>query len=138
MKKVLSIASLRAVSSARCLMLMLVLATAWGCGGGKTGDPTAGQDEDQKEISNLVYSLADASRSLDTFRAAYAKDKAPSSSEAVKYKNYMFFIRSDIEVTGTTASFTVGMEKPDVPLVEKPWTAVKEADGWKLADTPLP
>jgi hypothetical protein len=138
MKKVLSIASLRSIFPVRCVAVMLLLVTAWGCGGSRTGDPTAGQGEDQKAISNLVYSLADGARSLDTFRALYAKDKAPSATEAAKYKGYMFFVRSDITVTGDTASFTAGMEKPDSPLVEKPWTAVKEGGEWKLADTPLP
>jgi hypothetical protein len=138
MKKILSIASLRSLLSARCLAVALLLVTAWGCGGGGTGDPTAGQDEDQKAISNLVYSLADASRSLDTFRAMYAKDKAPSSTEAAKYRKYMYFIRSDITVTGNTASFTAGIEGQDSPLAEKAWTAVKEGEEWKLVDTPLP
>ena len=72
-----------------------------------------------------------------TFRALYAKDKAPSSTEVAKYKGYMFYIRSDITITGTTATFTAGMEKArQTDIVEKPWTAVKEADGWKLSDTP--
>jgi hypothetical protein len=86
----------------------------------------------------LVYSLADSSRSLDEFRAHYAKGKAPSSTEARKYAEYSFFPRSDITISGNTASFTAGMEKYDAPLVEKQWTAVKEGDEWKLDETPIP
>ena len=71
----------------------------------------------------------------------YVKDKAPSSTQAEKFKGYMFYVKGDIVVSGNTATFTTGIEKggdAGPVVVEKPWTAVKEADGWKLGETPLP
>ena len=121
---------------------MIVLATAMGCGGSTTIDPYAGLDEDEKAINELVYSLADSANDLEQFRSKFAKDKVPASTEAKKYKEYMFYVRGDISVTGTTGSFTVGVEtqegEAEPVIVEKQWTAVKEADGWKLGDAPLP
>ena len=99
-------------------------------------DPSAGLDEDQKAIQNVIYSLADSTSDLDQFRGMFAADKAPPSSDRAKYKEYVFFVVGDIAVTGSTASFTAGMEtqvgEEEPVVVEKPWTAVKEADGWKL------
>jgi hypothetical protein len=124
------------------LMAMLMMAAAWGCKGGGVIDPSAGLDEDQKAIQELVYGLADSTRDLDQFRGVFAKDKAPPSSARPKYKDYVFFVDDEITVSGNTASFTAGMETQhgeDEPVVTKlTWTAVKEADGWKLQDAPLP
>ena len=82
------------------LMAMLITAAAWGCRGGGVIDPSAGLDEDQKAVRELVYGLADSTRDLDQFRAVFAKDKAPPSSERQKYGEYTFFINDEITVSG--------------------------------------
>ena len=133
---------LPAVVCGESLLAIVVLATVWGCGGRGTIDPSAGLDEDQKAVQSLVYTLADSTRDLEQFRSLYAKDKAPASTDMAKYKGYMFYVRGDITISGTTANFTAGIEQQvgeaEPTIVEKPWTAAKEGEVWKLSDTPLP
>ena len=139
MNKVPSNAGLRFVMNGKVWLAVAVLLTAWGCGGGDTVDPTANLDQEQKEIAELVYNLADSTGSIQRFRELYAKDAAPASTDLAKYKDYMFYMRSDPVITGNTATFTAGMEKGmDPTIIEKEWKAVKEADGWRLSSTPVP
>ena len=142
MKKRSSTTGLPGEFCGKCLLALVILATAWGCKRGGLIDPSAGLDEDQKAVQNLVYALADSASSLDQFRGMFAKDKAPPSTDMAKYKEFMFYVVGDITITGTTANFTTGIEtqvgEAEPVIVEKPWTAVKEADGWKLSDAPLP
>ena len=126
---------------AQSVLAGVMLVSMWGCKGGGSAGPDAGLNADQKAISDLVYKVSDSSGALDRLRALYVKAKAPSSTDAEKYKGYMFFPKGEIVVSGNTATLTVGIEKGGDAgpiVVEKPWTAVKEADGWKLSDTPLP
>lgn len=126
---------------AKSVLAVLLLVSVWGCKGGSATDPQAGLNEDQKAISELVGKVSDTSGALDRFRALYVKGKAPSSTEAEKFKGAIYYIKGDIAVSGNTANFTTAIERSGDAgpvVVEKPWTAVKEADGWKLSDTPVP
>ncbi|MEZ6119326.1 MAG: hypothetical protein R3C28_22545 [Pirellulaceae bacterium] len=115
----------------------LILAVSVGCGGGPI-DVNEGLDEDQLAIANLVGQVADMSRSLQELRELYAKDAQPTAAQQRDISKGFYFIKDQqIEVSGTTASFTVVVTGENDSKTEKPWTAVKEGDAWKLKDTPV-
>lgn len=122
------------------IVLLLVLAVQFGCGGGGQGDATVvDNNPDVQRISQLVGGASDlASQGLTALRGSFTKDAAPNQAKVQQFKESFFAIEGDVAVSGTTATIPVRVNSyasGPGPLVT--WKATKEGDDWKLSDAPL-
>jgi hypothetical protein len=118
----------------------MVLAAQVGCGGGKTGPAaTAELTEDQQQIMSLVGGVSDSATELNRLRESFTKAAAPKEADRKRFSENRFEVSGPINVTGSSASFTVKMGLyTSENSVEKTWKATKEGKKWLLSEAPLP
>ena len=123
---------------------LLVIALAIGCGDGQGSDPLQSASEDERAIDDLVSSLADVSGDINMLRERFTKEGAPSSADGRNYRKFKFMVDlSSVNVTGSTATFTVTAMSEDYSTDAEPttkelqWKAAKEGEAWKLSEAPI-
>ena len=122
------------------LMGLLLIAGQAGCGGGETGPgATAELTEDQQQVLALVSGVSDKATELNRLRESFTKAAAPASGDRKKFADNIFEVSGPINVSGSTASFTVKIRPyTSENSVEKQWKATKEGNKWLLSEAPLP
>lgn len=124
--------------SIACCGMLFALTLSLGCGGTAAQPDTPG-DEDSKKIAELVDRLNDNSGRANQLKQMFAVGAAPGGREAAAYQQYRFDLKGKPNVTGTTATGTVAIEKQaGGEPVEKEWNFVKEGDKWKIKSAPMP
>lgn len=119
----------------RVAVLAMSLVLSVGCSGGAKQMDLGG--EDGMKIAALVEDLNEikhnAKKMVDCFSS---KQAVP---DAKKFNQFAFYIVGKPNVTGSTATCKVLVEKAEgTPIGEQEWTFEKAADGWKIKSAPVP
>lgn len=120
-------------------LMCVFLTSLLGCSGAVG---PADWSEDERLINTMVVNLADYAGTQEKFESRYAEGAAPGN----KVRKQMLTLFSEVKtgtlkVDDTSATFTVVVQVvqgDDEEFLETEWTAVKDGNGWKLKDTPLP
>jgi hypothetical protein len=120
-------------------LMLLGCSFMLGCGGGGGGGAKTESSADEREIRALVGGVSDKATELNRLRESFTAAAAPKQADLKKFSTHMFSIAGPVNVSGTTASFTVTIAPyAEGTAVEKPWKATKEGSKWLLSEAPLP
>ncbi|MFC1757800.1 hypothetical protein ACFL2H_03405 [Planctomycetota bacterium] len=102
----------------------------------------ASYDDEMTPEQTSVYDYIDSLSDVASVQSAFKKEftKAPSASEMKKFKEYKI-VPLSVEVSGSTATANVSIEKygeSNENAPQKTWKFVKDGEGWKIEDAPMP
>jgi hypothetical protein len=117
------------------LVLALLIA---GCSSSGAPAPS-GPGDDGKLIADLIEQMNDDGGRDRQLKTMFAAGSPAGKAEARAFQQYRFDLKGKPNVSGTTATATVVLEKHKGGTpAEKEWAFVKEGDKWKIKDAPLP
>ena len=119
------------------VLIFVFLTSLLGCSGAVG---PADWSEDERLINTLVSSLSDYAGTKEKFESCYSDGTAPGNKDRKRMESLFSEVKPEtLQVDDTSATFTVLVQVfgADEGL-ETEWTAVKDGNGWKLKDTPLP
>ncbi len=119
------------------LIIMLLVCVAAGCKK-KVESYDADMTPEQTSVYDYIDSLSDLASTPASFKKEFTK--APSASVIKKFKEYKI-TPVDVQVSGSSATATIQFVeygKPSDNPPEKTWKFVKDGEGWKMEDTPMP
>lgn len=120
-------------------VVLVAFAAIVGCGSDEPVDLDAEMTEDQINVNTVVSSISDSATDLGRLRENFTKEAAPKSSDLKDYANNYFSVDGDINVTGSTATFSVKVMNYESGAEKTAnWKAVKEGDKWLLSEAPVP
>jgi hypothetical protein len=120
------------------LVLALALGFVTGCGESAPTPPDVGGAEG-KQIADLIDRMNDDNNSIPKLKATFAAGTPLGAKDAKTYPQYQYNLKGKPEMSGTTATATVTVQKAagGTPT-DKQWEFVKEGDKWKIKAAPLP
>lgn len=110
--------------------------SAAGCGSTPAGPAHGGADG--RKIAELVSLFNDDKSTWGTAKRHFVADFKPADPR--KYAQFAFEVKGDPQVSGDTATATVGFtsERKGEEVGEQQWTFAQVGGEWKIKTAPLP